>query len=138
MGELFDPRAFLKRMHEVLEDNGLIFLTTLSISGFDLSLLRGNARNILPPTHITMFSYSGIQSVISETGFEIEELSTPGRLDVALVLDALEREENLSLPPIVQTILEERGETIHEEFQAFLQQANLSSHVWVVARKKRK
>jgi ribosomal protein S27E len=133
---LFDPRAFLARMYEVLENNGLLFLTTLSISGFDLSLLRGTARNLLPPTHLTILSYSGIQHIMNHAGFEIVELSTPGRLDVALVLDALQRDDKLSLPPIVQTILLERGDRIHEAFQDFLQQANLSSHVWIVARKR--
>ncbi len=133
---LFDPFAFMNRMNQVLEPGGLIFLTTLSISGFDLSLLRGKARNLLPPTHLTLLSYSGIQSMIDRSGFEIVEFSTPGRLDVALVLDAIERDESFELPPVINSILLNRGERTHEAFQDFLQQANMSSHVWIAARKK--
>jgi Zn ribbon nucleic-acid-binding protein len=132
---LFDPFAFLKRMHRILVPGGLLFLTTLSISGFDLSILRGRARNLLPPTHLTLLSYEGIQRIIERSGFELVELSTPGRLDVALVLDAIQRKPEIELPPVVHSILLERGERIHQAFQDFLQQANLSSHVWIAAKK---
>jgi hypothetical protein len=132
---LYDPYAFLTFISQRLVSGGLLFLTTLSISGFDLSLLRGKARNLLPPTHITILSYSGIQSIMKRSGFEVLELSTPGRLDVAIVLDALQRAPEIQIPAFIRSILLNRGRHVHEAFQDFLQQANLSSHVWVVGRK---
>ncbi len=133
---LFDPYTFVSYINQRLVPGGLLFLTTLSISGFDLSLLRGKARNLLPPTHITILSYSGIQSLMKRCGFEVVELSTPGRLDVAIVLDALQRDPEIQLPALIKSILLHRGEHVHEAFQDFLQQANLSSHVWIVGRKR--
>ncbi len=133
---LFDPFAFLEAVNRALEPGGLVFLTTVSISGFDLSLLRERARSLLPPTHLTLPSYEGIQILMDRSGFEVLELSTPGQLDVALVLDAVEKDPTIELPEVISSILLNREERIHEAFQDFLQQANLSSHVWVAARKR--
>lgn len=130
---LFDPLSFLEHVNRILRPGGLVFITTLSISGFDLRLLRHRARNLLPPTHLTLLSYEGFQYLIQRSGFELIELSTPGQLDVALVLDALEREPTIELPPVIDSILLRRGEPLHEAFQDYLQRANLSSHVWVAA-----
>jgi hypothetical protein len=132
---LFDPFSFLNHLNEILLPGGLAFITTLSISGFDFRLLGGRARNLLPPTHLTLLSYEGIQFLVERSGFELLELSTPGRLDVALVLDALKRNPEMKLPPVIDAILLRRPEQVHEAFQDFLQRANLSSHVWVVAMK---
>ena len=132
---LFNPFSFLEHVNQILRPGGLIFITTLSISGFDLRLLRQRARNLLPPTHLTLLSYEGIQLLIQRSGFELLELSTPGRLDVALVLDALKRDPEIELPPVIDSILLRRGEHLHDAFQDYLQRANLSSHVWVVAAK---
>jgi len=132
---LFDPLAFLQHIHRILRPGGLIFLTTLSISGFDLSVLREKARNLLPPTHLTLPSYEGIHTLIERGGFSLVEFSTPGQLDVALVLDALQRDPDVTLPPVIDSALRRRGESVHEDLQDFLQKANLSSHVWVAAQK---
>ncbi|UCF60781.1 MAG: methyltransferase domain-containing protein [Anaerolineaceae bacterium] len=132
---LFDPLAFMQHIHRLLRPGGLVFLTTLSISGFDLSILRENARNLLPPTHLTLLSYEGIHRLIERGGFSLVEFSTPGQLDVALVLDALQRDPEIALPPVIDSALRRRGENVHEDLQDFLQKANLSSHVWIAAQK---
>jgi SAM-dependent methyltransferase len=132
---LFDPLAFMQHIHRLLRPGGLVFLTTLSISGFDLSLLREKARNLLPPTHLTLPSYEGIHKLVERGGFSLVEFSTPGQLDVALVLDALQRDPDIALPPVIDSALRRRGENVHEDLQDFLQKANLSSHVWVAAQK---
>jgi SAM-dependent methyltransferase len=132
---LFDPFAFLQHIHRLLRPGGLIFLTTLSISGFDLNILREKARNLLPPTHLTLLSYEGIQILMERSGFSLVELSTPGRLDVTLVLDALQRDPEIELPAVIDSVLRHRGENVHDELQDFLQKANLSSHVWIAAQK---
>lgn len=132
---LFDPFEFLQRVERALQPSGMVFLTTSSISGFDLRILRGRARNLLPPTHLTLLSYRGVQELMARAGFEIVELSTPGQLDVALVLDAVKREPDIQLPTVIDSILLRREEHVHEAFQDFLQRSNLSSHLWVAARK---
>lgn len=132
---LFDPHGFMQRVKKALKPSGLVFLTTSSISGFDLRILRGKARNLLPPTHLTLLSYEGVQRLLERTGFELVELSTPGQLDVALVLDAVRRDPTMDLPPVVDSILLRREEQVQEAFQDFLQRSNLSSHLWVAARK---
>jgi SAM-dependent methyltransferase len=132
---LFDPLAFVQHVNRLLRPGGLIFLTTVSISGFDLNILRDKARNLLPPTHLTLPSYEGIHALIERGGFSMVEFSTPGQLDVALVLDALERDPGISLPPVIESALRRRGEIVHDYLQDFLQKSNLSSHVWIAAQK---
>ena len=41
----------------------------------------------------------------------------------------------LIIPEFIRYLIEKRGEKVHKKFQEFLQDSNLSSHVWVLAQK---
>ena len=133
---VFSTDDFLNCVNHVLPSRGLLFLTTMSISGFDLQVLWGQAKNIIPPDHINLLSIEGIVHLIERYGFEIIELSTPGQLDTEIVSHALEENPDIAPSRFVSYLMSKRDKQVHQDFQEFLQRHRLSSHVRVAARKK--
>ena len=82
---LYDPRAFLKKVYEILAPGGYIFITTLNGLGFDIQLLWEKSKSVSPPHHLNFFNPNSIKSLILSLGFEITEVSTPGKLDWDIV-----------------------------------------------------
>lgn len=133
---VFDPAAFLHGVRRAMRDRGLMIFTTLSISGFDLQALWENSNSIYPPHHINLLSTEGIEALVRRSGFEIVELTTPGKLDIDIISNAVKENPNLPLPRFISYILKYRNEEVWGELQQFLQKHRLSSHVRVVARKR--
>lgn len=129
--------VLLDRLWTLLKEGGLLFATTLTSSGFDVQILGPKARNLLPPTHLNVLTVEGVTMLMERCGFEIRELSTPGQLDVELVLNALREESAIELPVVIDDLIRYRDEHVQQLFQEFLQQACLSSHLRLVARKRR-
>lgn len=128
------PGAFLGALHERLKPGGLLFLTMRTSSGFDLQVLWDKAPYIFAPEHLNLLSVEGIERTLQRSGFELIELSTPGQLDVELVLQARSADPSIALPPFFTELLARRDRFAHADFQAFLQKHRLSSHVRVAAR----
>lgn len=131
--QLHDPGALLRWAREVLPPGGLVLLTTSTISGFDLRVLWDRSRNIYFPQQINILSIEGIELLVTELGFEILELSTPGQLDVSSVAAAID--EGAPVDRFVSYMLARRSERSHRQFQELLQQHLLSSHVRLALRK---
>lgn len=131
----YSPMAFLERLHALLKPAGLLFLTTRTSSGFDLQILGEKATYIFVPEHLNLLSIRGIEVLLQRCGFELVELSTPGQLDVELVLQACTADPSIALPPFIDELLTRRDRFAHADFQAFLQKHRLSSHVRIAARK---
>ncbi len=132
---IFNPENFIKQAYRILDNGGLLFVTTRCISGFDLQILRENSNSILPPRHISLFSIEGLITFFESNGFVIQELSTPGLLDLDIVAKALKRDSRLHVPEFIKYILEKRDSETQRSFRRFLQENRLSSYVRVVAQK---
>jgi hypothetical protein len=129
------PAAWLSRIRDLLAEDGVVFLTTRSVSGFDLQILWDAAPYIFVPEHLNLFSLRGLEILLERMGFELIELSTPGQLDVELVRDAVQGDPSIPLPRFVRRLISEGSVEAYEDFQEFLQKYRLSSHVRVAARK---
>ena len=119
----------------MLIKNGLLFLTTSTISGFDLQLLWDKSKNIFPIDHMNLFPIEGITKLINDNEFKIIELSTPGQLDIEIVKNAIKQNKNIDVPRFISYFIENRDENDHRAFQDFLQMSRLSSHLRIVAQK---
>ena len=131
-----DPWQLVGTLSKALDENGLLFLTTMSSSGFDIQVLGEHAPNLIPLTHLNLLSVEGIIALLGRGGFEVVELSTPGRLDIEVVVAVVKSNPELSLVPWIDDLVRRRDEHVHKAFQEFLQAARLSSHLRLVARKK--
>lgn len=133
---LFSPREFLASCHRVLSRRGLLFLTTPNIRGFDLALLGPASDNIAAPEHLNYFNPDSLSLLLEKTGFRVEEVLTPGKMDADIVRNKVrEGTYRLEGNSFLREILFEKWETLGAKFQDFLAENRLSSHLWVVARR---
>lgn len=128
-----NPARLLTEVAQRLRPGGLLLATCRSGAGFDVLTLGGASASIFPLDHLCLPSPAGMKRLIHGAGLELLELTTPGMLDVQLVR-AVGRE--LPRNRYFQRYLIDQGDPeVHERFQIFLQQNNLSSHLRLVARK---
>ena len=132
---LFDPEEFLESMSKLLKPGGLIYFTTLTISGLDLQVLWQDSKSISPPHHINFLSIEGLRNVIKRCGLEEIEISTPGQLDVDIIRNTMKEIPDIKVPRFIDYIINNRDQKTSESLQKFLQDNLLSSHARVIAQK---
>jgi len=99
-------------------------------------VLGKQAPNINPVNRMNLLSIEALTEMIQTTGFEILELSTPGRLDVDIVKRTIESSGSLDIDPFWKYVFKSGEERTLDSLQNFLQENRLSSHVRVAARKR--
>ncbi len=127
-----DPAVLLGAIARYLTDGGLLFVTAAVCSGFDMAVLGLRNLYIYPPDRTNCFSLRGLELLLTNAGFRLLEVSTPGVLDVEIVLAHLQQDPLLPLSVFEKQLLAADGET-REAFQTFLQQNRMSSFARIVA-----
>ena len=130
----YDPVALLRGVVNRLVDGGLLFVTALVSSGFDMAALGLHNLYLYPPDRANCFSLQGLSTVLRRVGLTLLEVSTPGVLDVEIVRAHLQQDPSIALSMFERQLLASGAQT-YEAFQAFLQQQGLSSFARIVARK---
>jgi 2-polyprenyl-3-methyl-5-hydroxy-6-metoxy-1,4-benzoquinol methylase/Zn ribbon nucleic-acid-binding protein len=134
---LFKPADFVRACARALCSGGLLILTTPNIKGFDLQVLGTLARNIGAPEHLNYFHAASLRLLLEHCGLDVLEHLTPGFLDAAIVRkEILAGAFDVSRQPFLRHVLIDEWEELGKPFQEFLAAHCLSSHLWVVARKK--
>jgi SAM-dependent methyltransferase/ribosomal protein S27E len=131
---VFDPLIFLKSARRVLKSGGTLLFTTLTVSGFDIQVLWEHSKSVYPPHHINLISVKGMECLVERSGLELIELSTPGKLDVDILVNMLKENPALKIPRFISNLITASEEATLQEFQRFLSQNRLSSHLRVVAK----
>jgi hypothetical protein len=134
---LFDPSAFLKAVKRSLVPDGVLLLTTLTVTGFDIQVLWEYSKSVYPPHHINLLSVNGTRQLMERNGFEVMEITTPGELDVDIVRNMLRESPELKIPRFVRRIID-APEDVRSDFQSFLKRNGLSSHMRVIAKRRGK
>lgn len=133
---LFWPKDFLLACKKVLPSGGLLILTTPNIKGFDLLVGGKAAQNVNGPNHINYFHPDSLSLLLEQIGFQVVEVTTPGKLDAELARKKiLSGELDISNRPFLKNILIDNWQTVGSAFQQFLTDNKLSSHMWIVAKK---
>lgn len=132
---LFDPRRFVSDCARFVRPGGLLVLSCPNGLGFDISML-GPASLAIDPEHVNLFNQASLMSLVESCGFSVLEATTPGRLDVEFVHDAI---AHGSFPapddPFLRRVLVDEYERLGWPFQQFLAEHRLSSHLWLAARR---
>ena len=124
---VFDPLEFFRGAARLLRPGGRFLFTTLTVSGFDIQVLWNHSKAVSPPQHLNLLSVTGIQRLIERSGLTVQDLTTPGRLDVDIVKNTAAENPTVRLPRFVERIIQ-TGSACEQEFQEFLQRHLLSSH----------
>jgi 2-polyprenyl-3-methyl-5-hydroxy-6-metoxy-1,4-benzoquinol methylase len=132
---LFSPVEFLSAANRLLERGGHIVFTTLTASGWDIQTLWEKSKSVSPPHHINLLTTEGLEYMVKRAGFEVVEISTPGKLDVDIVKNMMDEDNSMIDNKFVNYLIKKRDLNAQEAFQKFLQQNKLSSHAQVIARK---
>jgi 2-polyprenyl-3-methyl-5-hydroxy-6-metoxy-1,4-benzoquinol methylase/ribosomal protein S27E len=133
---LFEPIEFIRSAAQLLKPGGILILTCPNVLGFDVQVL-GTASTTVDFEHLNYFHPKSLAHLVGRAGFETLEVSTPGKLDAELVRKAtLAGDFNLDSQPFLKQLLIDRWENAGDAFQQFLVEQGLSSHMWLVARKK--
>jgi 2-polyprenyl-3-methyl-5-hydroxy-6-metoxy-1,4-benzoquinol methylase len=132
---LFDPRSVLQGMAGRLTPGGLLVLSCPNGLGFDIALL-GAASLAVDAEHINLFNPESLARLVTDCGFEVLDVTTPGRLDAELVREAAQAGRlDLSKNSFLQRVLLDEWDRLGTPFQRFLSENNLSSHMWLAARR---
>lgn len=127
---LYSPERFLRSINSLLASGGFIVLTTLNINGFDLLALWDNSDSISPPHHINFFNLESIAILLARAGFRVIKSFTPGELDVDIVKNNSTFVHNNRF---IHYLVSKSSSQVQNNFQTFLQQNNLSSHMCILA-----
>ena len=134
---LYRPKDFLITCRKILSKGGFLIITTPNIRGFDLLVLGKSSNNITGPNHLNYFHAGSLSYLLTRCGFDVIEVLTPGSLDSELVRKKiLDNEFNVSKQPFLKMLLIDQWKNTGNAFQHFLADNKLSSHLWVVARKR--
>lgn len=132
---LFDPGGFIAEMARVLRPEGVLVLTCPNGQGFDVEAL-GPLSDTVDHEHLNYFNPQSMPALLARHGFETVELTTPGMLDAELVRKkAQSGTYDLSKQPFLEKLLIRDWDRMGPSFQQFLIDNQLSSNMWVVARK---
>jgi 2-polyprenyl-3-methyl-5-hydroxy-6-metoxy-1,4-benzoquinol methylase len=133
---LFSPREFMRQCWRLLAPGGLLILTCPNGRGFDVQVL-GTHSNTVDAEHLNYFHPTAISHLAETCGFEVLQVTTPGKLDAELVRKkALTGEFDISGDLFLQQVLIEEWDRVGAAFQTFLAENLLSSHMWLAARKR--
>lgn len=132
---LFDPRTFVQRCFEILRPGGLLVLSCPNARGFEVLTL-GPIADTVDTEHLNYFNPGSLAGMAASVGFDVLETSTPGVLDADIVRNKiLLGAYDVTDQAFLRTVLIDRYEELGAGFQDFLQASNLSSHMWLAARK---
>lgn len=131
---LHKPALFLKKAHSLLKPGGHFLLTTLNSRGFDILLLWDKSKSIAPPHHLNFFNPDSLKHLMEKIGFEIVEVSTPGKLDWDIV-EGMIKNEGVDCGRFWNMLAVQESEECKRELEEWISRNNLSSHMRILAKK---
>lgn len=133
---LFSPKELIENSEKILNPGGLLFVSCPNSQGFDFIML-GALCDSIDHEHLNYFNPKSISSLMRSCGFDILEIQTPGVLDAELVRKKIiDGQYDISQQPFFKKVLIDDWDALGKGLQKYLSDACLSSHMWVVARKR--
>lgn len=133
---LFDPSVFLAQCARLVRPGGLLVISCPNGQGFDIAMLGAGALAV-DAEHVNLFNPASLASLVARSGFEVLEVTTPGRLDAEFVREAaLKGEVDLSNDAFLKRVLLDEWDRLGWPFQQFIASNGLSSHMWLAARRR--
>ena len=132
---LVSPADFLIDLSILCNKKGVILITGLCGSGFDIQVLGKKSKAISPPHHLNFITTRGVVCLLERCGLQEISFTTPGKLDVDIVRNSFIEDSNSISDPFLQQLFQEDDDIVLNAFQKFLILNKKSSHMWILARK---
>ncbi|MBA7529110.1 Ubiquinone biosynthesis O-methyltransferase, mitochondrial [subsurface metagenome] len=133
---LFSPKEFLLSCSSLLSPGGILVISCPSSKGFEITVLQELADTI-DHEHLNYFNPDSLSLLVANCGFDVLEVLTPGVLDADIVRNKiLAGALDVSCNPFLQQVLIDDWKLAGDQFQQFLSDNLLSTHMWMVASKK--
>ena len=114
--------------------NSLLILTCPNWKGFETQVLMEGS-DTFDAEHLNYFSPSSMKLCLESLGLEVLKLFTPGEIDVDIVKSKIEKGFKVKEDKFIQYLTSRTDKETLNNFQRFLQKNNLSTHMWVAAKK---
>lgn len=131
---LHNPAYVAKKIYKSLKPGGHLLLSTLNGEGFDIQILWEKSKSVTPPHHLNFFNPQSLSGLLTSVGFEIENCSTPGRLDWDIV-EGMILEEQYNADRFWKMLARREMDEAKQELQSWISKHRLSSHMNILAKK---
>jgi hypothetical protein len=129
---LHNPSSFLEQLKILMNPGDLFIFSTLSGTGLDIAVLWSDSKSVSPPHHLNFLNPYSIRLLLDRLGFEILEITTPGKLDINI----LENNQGLIKNHFWKNFIARASDLEKEKMQSAIAETNCSSHMMVVCRHK--
>ncbi len=129
------PADFLAGLGKLVRPGGLLVVTGVCGTGFDILTLGARSNSVSPPHHLTFLSRQGAAAAAERAGLTLAAFRTPGRLDVDIVRSALKDDDRAVTDPFLRHLLKTGSEDTLAALQTLIADHQLSSHMWLVLRR---
>jgi|AGTN01.2.fsa_nt_gi 2-polyprenyl-3-methyl-5-hydroxy-6-metoxy-1,4-benzoquinol methylase len=130
-----DIAGFLADLKALAKPGGLVLVTGLCGTGFDIMVLGAASKAVSPPHHLNFLSREGATALLARVGLDEVAFLTPGQLDVDIVRNTAAGEPGLIADPFLRRLVLSGSDEQRAAFQRFVAEAGLSSHMWILARR---
>lgn len=128
---LHDPSDFLRQLFRIMAQGDLFVFTTLAGSGVDIQVLWENSKSVMPPHHLNFLNPRSVDLLLTRLGFEMLSVSTPGKLDVDILVNNSEFIKDRFWKNFVDIATDAEKAT----WQEMIAVSGWSSHMMAVCRK---
>ncbi|MFZ9450038.1 MAG: class I SAM-dependent methyltransferase [Alphaproteobacteria bacterium] len=137
LDHLADPLAALNACNRVLEPGGAIVIGNVNTDGFDHLLMGYDNYTFRPPGRVNYYNLRALSAHLSACGFEVVDVSTPGRLDIEMVRSYWAEDRSRPRMPFLDDLLTNPSHCVAAaKFQDFLSSNCLSGYQRILARKR--
>ena len=130
-----DPKKFLHDLGNTIAKGGLLIMSTPNIDSLEIACL-GGLSDLIMFDHVRLYSPKSIKYLLNQEGWDLELIETPGLLDIERIKNNFHTNLiDLATDPALRFICD-ADDAIMNQFQSFIQDQLLSSHMQFVARKR--
>ena len=125
------PRRLLQVLKEKLTPGSLVFVSTSCADGLEYEILGAESPSFVALDRLNLFSVKGFRMLAEDVGFKCLEVSTPGRLDAA-ILKSYFNEPTSNDMPFWSSFFREANRDRLQDLQVLLQRSLRSGVMRVV------
>lgn len=93
-----DPRLLLRSIRENVAAGTLVFAASSCADGLEYEILGADSPSFIPLDRLNVFSIRGFETLARSAGFDVLEVSTPGRRDAVILDRYFKSAENSNIP----------------------------------------